>query len=243
MSNFQGRLVRVAAAVLAVIGWGAVTPANASLIFYSDRASFDIANLGLPLEDFEAGQDAGPLTSTSFVGSLSASTDNDVFTPGDVIDGFTLIPIGSSGFVFAADGFRGLPTKHITSVLSNSQMVLLFDPDITAFGLDLLADPLTPGLFWEVQIFGSNASEPLGTLAVPNTVFRGETIPDSPIVFFGVDAEIIRKVVLVKPIGGDGWIDNMAFGTPSAVPLPAALPLFLSALAGLGLMGWRRRTA
>ncbi len=29
--------------------------------------------------------------------------------------------------------------------------------------------------------------------------------------------------------------------TVTAVPLPAALPLFLSALAGLGLMGWRRR--
>ncbi len=27
------------------------------------------------------------------------------------------------------------------------------------------------------------------------------------------------------------------------VPLPAALPLFLSALAGLGFVGWRRRTA
>lgn len=27
----------------------------------------------------------------------------------------------------------------------------------------------------------------------------------------------------------------------SAVPLPAALPLFLSALAGLGLLGWRRK--
>ena len=29
----------------------------------------------------------------------------------------------------------------------------------------------------------------------------------------------------------------------TAVPLPAALPLFLSALAGLGLVGWRRRQA
>ncbi len=28
--------------------------------------------------------------------------------------------------------------------------------------------------------------------------------------------------------------------TLTAVPLPAALPLFLSTLAGLGLMGWRR---
>ncbi len=31
--------------------------------------------------------------------------------------------------------------------------------------------------------------------------------------------------------------------TVTAVPLPAALPLFLSALAGLGLMGWRRKRA
>lgn len=37
--------------------------------------------------------------------------------------------------------------------------------------------------------------------------------------------------------------DTLNAPPPSPVPLPAALPLFLSALAGLGLMGWRRRTA
>ena len=121
-----------------------LSPANAALTFFSDRASFDTANPGLPLEDFEAGQDAGPLTSTSFVGSLSSSTDNDVFSPGDVLDGVTLTSIGSSGLVFAADGHGGLSTKHITSVLSNSKMQFLFDPTVTAFGIDLLAASLTP---------------------------------------------------------------------------------------------------
>jgi hypothetical protein len=31
--------------------------------------------------------------------------------------------------------------------------------------------------------------------------------------------------------------------SPSAVPLPAALPLFATGLAGLGLLGWRRKKA
>ena len=44
--------------------------------------------------------------------------------------------------------------------------------------------------------------------------------------------------------GANFTIDLTAVHTPiSAVPIPAALPLFLSALAGLGFVGWRRRQA
>jgi len=39
-----------------------------------------------------------------------------------------------------------------------------------------------------------------------------------------------------------GGVNDLEF-IVAPVPLPAALPLFLSALAGLGLMGWRRRQA
>ena len=41
---------------------------------------------------------------------------------------------------------------------------------------------------------------------------------------------------------GPGSLGTMTF-TLVQTPLPAALPLFLSALAGLGLLGWRRRQA
>ena len=40
------------------------------------------------------------------------------------------------------------------------------------------------------------------------------------------------------------YVTDISFDTPSlATPLPAALPLFASGLAGLGLLGWRRKKA
>jgi hypothetical protein len=52
----------------------------------------------------------------------------------------------------------------------------------------------------------------------------------------------IRIYNITDP-GGLGW-DNFAFATGdvgAATPLPAALPLFVTGLGGIGLLGWRRK--
>jgi hypothetical protein len=43
--------------------------------------------------------------------------------------------------------------------------------------------------------------------------------------------------------GGDGFAFDYAAISPIVTPLPATLPLFASGLAGLGLLGWRRKKA
>jgi hypothetical protein len=40
---------------------------------------------------------------------------------------------------------------------------------------------------------------------------------------------------------GGNWVYTANFSTVAATPIPAALPLFASALGGLGFVGWRRR--
>ena len=56
------------------------------------------------------------------------------------------------------------------------------------------------------------------------------------LVTFGVNSGVIGSVVLSDTTGSAAF----EFGTV-ATPLPAALPLFATGLAGLGLLGWRRK--
>ena len=148
----------------------------------------------------------------------------------------------------------------------NTGNVLSEDDAVVGPGVEfqlfvLIPPSTTPVLFTEIDIFDTGAK----------TFFRqGASIPSDP--FNGVrvfdtfgDVTAIRSVILgpVTNIPGldqsrisfdeDNVFVNMAglTVTPTStfefsiepVPLPAALPLFVSALAGLGFLGWRRRHA
>lgn len=63
----------------------------------------------------------------------------------------------------------------------------------------------------------------------------------NPPLFYGFEGIIFDEIRIA--VGGNGFaiIDNIAFN--SEVPLPAALPLFLAGIAGLGFAGRRRKPA
>lgn len=68
--------------------------------------------------------------------------------------------------------------------------------------------------------------------------------------FIGVGtfgAGLVLTVACNENCSGEGWSGNLSLtytydpASQNAVPLPAALPLFASGAAGLGLLAWRKR--
>jgi hypothetical protein len=90
--------------------------------------------------------------------------------------------------------------------------------------------PLAGGAGWTLY----NGSQQAGNLT---------TISDAT--FQSYLSNITALAILADWHNGadDVGLDNVAFtsAAPSAAPIPAALPLFASALGGLGFAGWRRR--
>ena len=170
--------------------------------------------------------------------------------PGVLAEGSTItdtVNFSASGFTAA---FGGTPTDPVTG-----SFTITFDPtqsysnETAGITLNNLNIPLGSSLAFSYEPTVS----PLG----PSTLIVGGVNSGAEFVTFFTDDFYFQIVNLVTSpefrqfgyttAGGLYFFTDVNSSTSSvsvsATPIPAALPLFASALGGLGLFGWRRRKA
>jgi hypothetical protein len=81
------------------------------------------------------------------------------------------------------------------------------------------------------------------TVGIPGNVVGGNGNPGVPasVEIFTLAGFGDVDSVKLLPLGANVNVNDITISPVAATPLPAALPLFATALGGLGLLGWRRK--
>jgi hypothetical protein len=215
---------------------GTMGRADAILTFYVNRAAFDAANPGLPIEGF---QNANTGTA-AFTGPLDMNSNNASFSPGDILPGITFQdnPGPDAGAMFVAG--PGQSTNPTTAIGQNfpasDAMDILLNPGVNAVAFDIF------------QNFGGGSQSGV-TQPYPVNIFGASGLLGSTIVlvatgqsgFFGVSSDVPGEIVRVSlnHAGAFDVIDNVAFGASRQdVPEPSTLA-FAGAM-GIGLLALGR---
>ncbi len=102
-----------------------------------------------------------------------------------------------------------------------------------------LADTFNAGVAPDIlfDFFLHDGTEILSTVTL-------DSVPGLQTFTFGVTNVDYVTWINANPVGFQPQFDNVvAFASVAPTPIPATLPLFVSALGGIGLLGWRRRRA
>ncbi|HVQ14812.1 MAG TPA: PEP-CTERM sorting domain-containing protein [Vicinamibacterales bacterium] len=212
-------------------------PANADLITFSSRTTFNAAAPGLPVETFESRDAEGVLICP---GPLMRGQECPL-TPGTVLplppfDG--LLPgvtySSTSGLLVLVgrDSFTGFDnTSNVLGPFANGDTLDLTFAYASAIGFDVFPGFVAPGQI-VISVFDP-VNAPMGSfpiLASPTGTFFGVLSGSGRIGRINVDT--------VAELPG-GLVDDVAFG--AAIPEPATILLLGSGLAGLGALARRRR--
>jgi hypothetical protein len=232
----KSKLFATAMAVgLSITGW--TQSANAALMFFTDRPTFNTAAPGLPIEGFQNCND----TTVIFTGPLNSTSNNAFCSPGDIMAGISFVdnpgPDGN-GMFSAATGQSSNPTQAVgQNSPSSDALDIIFAPGVTAVGFDIYQN------FGGGSQSGSTQLYPVSVFDAANMLLGSTnvSVPSGGSGFFGVisDTDVITRVSVNNTSAFD-VIDDVAFGTAS-IPEPGTLALFGLGLAGLGFA--RRRKA
>ena len=192
----------------------AAYPASlASADVFFDRASFDLANPGLPVLDFEGIAPPGGLIEPAPQPWAPSVFFSD--PAGDASE----VAIVDSGFFF------GTPTDVLFMDVFNRPMLATFDPEVIAVGFDIAIG--FGGFIATVEVFA-----PGGELLASETFdTEAETVFTTFIGFSGFGE--IGSVLITPPSNAFVLIDNFAYG----IPMPGTMALLCVA----GFFGRRRR--
>ncbi len=198
-----------------------INTANAALITYTDRASFEASYPGLQTEDFEDVTDISQVLSST-----------------NIEPGVTFSLTSGTNAYLAAPEQSSNPSQAIGVNLPRSAgWAMDFSIPVDAVALDIFQNngggsQFGYDIFASVDVFG--VAGLLGSFNV--------TVPSGSAGFMGVfsNSDLITRLTINESNSFD-VIDNVSFGRVSSVPVPAAAWLFGSGL--IGLIGMRKKSA
>jgi hypothetical protein len=183
--------------------------ANAGLVFYNDRAEFELASgLSGITEDFE-----------------SANLDDwEIADVGEIAEGLNVSASHGDVVALSSDYYGGSQT--VGAAEFDASTILSFDAGVQAIGLDLFSIDISD--LFDISIFGVGNSDLDST--VSSTTYFDDFWSSS---FFGVisDGALITKIDVSN--ASEHAIDNITYGNVVGavdVPAPSSAFLLLSAM-------------